>query len=48
MKNTPHILSAFLMLFFFSACKPSGSQRPVVSIEGNGFLIDGVPTYEGR
>lgn len=40
--------TAVLSMATFSGCSPSASERPVVSIEGNMFLIDGAPTYPGR
>lgn len=32
----------------FSAGVEASANRPVVSIQGNMFLVDGVPTYQGR
>lgn len=44
----PILLTSLLLIAALSSCTPAGSERPVVSIEGNTFLIDGKPTYEGR
>lgn len=51
MKKLP-LLVALPLLFVFmaslSSCTQPDSSRPVVSIKGNQFLVDGVPTYKGR
>jgi len=44
----PLLPIALIIMTAFSACTQPDSDRPVVSIEGNTFLIDGEPTYKGR
>lgn len=39
---------AILISVALWGCVPERSQRPIVSIEGNVFYIDGEPTYQGR
>lgn len=44
------ILISSLIVTAFSACQNTYTkvQRPIVSIDGNRFLVDGTPTYPGR
>lgn len=44
----PSLLTATFLIAALSSCAPTGQHRPVVSIEGNAFLIDDKPTYQGR
>ncbi len=41
-------LAGLVALALVSSCSETPDHRPVVSIEGDAFYIDGEPTYEGR
>lgn len=47
-RDCPFNSTLFLVFCVFTTVGNAVNKRPLVSIEGNAFLVNGKPTYEGR